>query len=165
AAEEDLLFISRCYPHLFSNIVIEITEAESDSPEKFQRKLGFIKEHGMQLAIDDFGSGYSNELRILSMNPDIIKVDMALIQGIHENQDQQQLVANLISFCHPRGIRLIAEGVETSEDLAAIIRLGVDYVQGYYTGRPAFEFVPVDPAIQQEILRYRAEADAAGGTP
>ncbi len=150
--EEDLMQLRRLHSKTFPRVVIEITEAENDSPQQLSRKVNYIKENGMRLAIDDFGSGYSNEVRILAIQPDIVKLDMEMIQGIHKDKDKQLLVRNIISFCQPKGIRLIAEGVEDVQDLTEIIRMNVDYVQGYYTARPSFGFAPLLEETRQEIL-------------
>lgn len=143
------------YGHLFSKVVIEVTEHESDTIKQMSDRLSAIHQSGIRLAIDDFGNGYSSEARILTVKPDIVKVDMMLIQGIHQNRDKQQLVANLISFCHSKGVLLVAEGVEDQADLSKLIELDMDFVQGYYTGKPALHFQPVPPQIQAEILDIR----------
>lgn len=150
--EEDMLTLEHKYDDLFTQVVIEITEADSAIPEVLQRKLDFIRKHHMKVAVDDFGSGYSNEIRILSMTPDIIKVDIELISNIDTNPDKQKLLMNLISFCQPKGVRIVAEGVERREELAQLIRMGVDYVQGYYLARPAFEMLQIPEEAKQEIL-------------
>lgn len=150
-SDEDHLLLERKYAHLFERVVVEITEAESDSPQRMESKLAFIRNNGMRIAIDDFGSGYSNEVRILSMSPDIVKVDIALISGIDQDADKQKLVENLLSFCHSKGIMLVAEGVERAEELQTVIRLGMDYVQGYYIAKPHFDFLPIPASMQEEI--------------
>ncbi len=154
---EDHLFLERQYAGIFERIVMEITEAENNSPSQLETKLAFIRRNGIRIAIDDFGSGYSNEVRILAMNPNIVKVDIALISGIDTDADKQKLISNLVSFCHPKGVKLVAEGVERREELAEVIRLGMDYVQGYYTARPAFDFLPLRAEVRDEIRRLRAE--------
>lgn len=127
------------YGNLLENIVLEITEAEDDTPEQMHEKVSAVKDCGMIIAIDDFGSGYSNEMRIVSIQPNIIKIDMELIQGIHKNPDKEKLVYNLVSFCHEKDIDVVAEGVEELEDLEKIMSIGVDYVQGYFMARPDSE--------------------------
>lgn len=156
-SSEDHMLLKRRYEGIFNRVVIEITEAENDSPQQLESKVNFFRECGMQLAIDDFGSGYSNEIRILSMQPNIVKIDIGMIQGIHENVDKQQLVSNIISFCHPKGIKLIAEGVEDIADLAELIRLDMDYVQGYFTGRPAFEIGDISDGVKKQILELQTD--------
>lgn len=155
-SDEDHLMLVRKYGDIFERLVVEITEIEGNVPERLLKKAEFIHEHGMTLAIDDFGSGYSNEVRILSITPEIVKVDIELIRDIDTSPDRQKLLENLASFCHPKGIRMVAEGVERPEELAEIIRLGVDYVQGYYTGRPNFDIRPVDSKVRKEILSLQA---------
>ncbi|WP_296561887.1 EAL domain-containing protein, partial [uncultured Acetobacterium sp.] len=101
---------------------------------------------------DDFGSGYSNEIRILTLLPDIIKIDMEMIQGIHCSEDKRNLVANLVEFCHNKSVLVVAEGIETAEDLATVIEMGVDLAQGFYLGKPEFEILTISLELQQEIL-------------
>lgn len=149
--EEDHLFIETRYSQHFNRVVIEVTEEESRNAENLTKKISYIRNKGMKIALDDFGSGYSNEIRVLSLLPDIIKIDMEMIQGIHNNVDKQNLVANLVHFCHNKGVKVVAEGIEVSMDLATVIEIGVDYAQGFYLGRPAFEFSIIDPQLRKEI--------------
>ena len=117
----------------------------------------------MKLALDDFGSGYSNELRILSMEPDIVKIDMGLIQGISHNQDKQKLVKNIISFAHSKGIELVAEGVEDQADLSWLVWADVDHVQGFYTGKPRFELSDIAYGVKNEILSLNKQKEDEQG--
>lgn len=150
--------ITSRYSHHFKNVVIEMTEEDGRSPESLLKKVAHIKNSGMQIALDDFGSGYSNEIRILSLLPDIIKIDMEMIQGIHCNVDKQNLVANLVDFCRKKGVKVIAEGIEDAMDLATVIVMGVDYAQGFYLGQPEFEISAINPELQQEILNVHKKA-------
>jgi len=149
--EEDNLIVETRYAQHFKRVVIEVTEEESRNAENLSKKISYIRNNGIQIALDDFGSGYSNEMRVLSLLPDIIKIDMEMIQGIHNNVDKQNLVANLVQFCHNKGVKVVAEGIETSVDLVTVIEMGVDYAQGFYLGRPAFEFSTINPELQKEI--------------
>lgn len=107
--------------------------------------------------IDDFGSGYSNELQILSLNPDVIKIDMAIIRDIDTNVSKQHFVESILFFSRAQGIRVVAEGVETEEELLHLKRLGVNFVQGYLIGRPDFALQELSPTIvqllQEDIVR------------
>lgn len=150
-SEEDLQFLTVNYSDLFLKVVIEIIETESNSPENLDNKIRYTRDNGMMLAIDDFGSGNSNELRILSIKPDIVKIDMGIVQGVHADEDKRAIISNLISFCKSKGTKIIAEGVETSEDLKAIFELGVDFVQGYYTGKPNIEIMDITGEKKAEI--------------
>ena len=104
----------------------------------------FREQLGAMLAVDDFGSGYSNELRILNIAPEIIKIDMGLIRDIHKDIDKQVMVSNIIQYSKPRGIIMLAEGVEFEEELKKVIELGIDLVQGYYFSKPEFDLVSID---------------------
>lgn len=150
-SESDIELLIRDYSDLFEQVVIEIIEAESDSPKNLENKIKFIRRLGMLLAVDDFGSGHSNETRILLIQPDIIKMDMELVQGVSDDNDKQSLILNFLTFCKSKGIKIVAEGVETAEDLRTIYKLGVDYVQGYYTGRPNLEVLELEEGIRREL--------------
>ncbi len=138
----------------FDRVVVEITEQENKNEDKMNLKLDFLRKHNFCIAVDDFGSGFSNEVRILNIKPHIVKIDMGLIQGINDDLDKQSIVSNLIEFCHNKNIQVVAEGVEVKEDLKAVIDLGVDYVQGYYLGKPSFEIIDIPEHIKNEILEF-----------
>lgn len=146
---EELEIYSDEYPVDFSKIVIEVTETESDLRDESSIMLQNMRDAGLGLAIDDFGKGYSSELRILYIKPDIVKIDMDLIQGIFDHEDKQKLVSNLVSFCKPRGIKVLGEGVETEEDLKKLKELGLDLAQGYFIGKPQLEFNSISAEIKR----------------
>ena len=146
--EADQNFLETSYFPMFKNILFEITEEEHNSPQQLSNKVSFMTRNGIMIAIDDFGAAHSNDIRI---NPNIIKVDMSTVQQISQNPDKQKLMENLIEFYHPKNIKIVAEGVEEYNDLAKLIELGVDYVQGYYLKRPAFELEPLDKNILDQI--------------
>lgn len=149
---EDISGIKSKYSDLFDKVVIELTEAEGNSPEHMKEKTDALREMGFKLAIDDFGAGHSNETRILSIVPDIIKIDMDMVQGVSNDRNKAVLICNLLAFCKARGAKVVAEGVENAEDLEMIIRMGVDYVQGFYTGRPNFEVMDIKDEVKKEII-------------
>lgn len=151
---DDLSYLKSNYSDIFKNVVVEMTESEYDSSELFHLKTSYFRENGIMVAVDDFGSGYSNELRILSMSPDIVKIDIELISGINTDTDKQMLVSNIVSFCHAKEIKIVAEGVETKEELETVIRLGIDFVQGYYLARPAGTFGDIPKEKKNEIIAY-----------
>lgn len=150
-SDEDRQHLVRRYHHIFENVVIEITEEQNLTIQQLEAKANNIKERASMIAIDDYGAGYSNEMRILSLKPDIIKIDMAIIQGVSHDNDKHQLVENIISFCNQKGIITVAEGVESIDDLDVIIDMGADYVQGYLLSEPQFELGGVDEAVAEHI--------------
>ena len=102
-------------------------------------KEALAQRFGARLAIDDFGSGYNGETSLLDYRADFVKLDMEIVRDIDSVKDRRDIAMNLISFAHDRGIRVIAEGVETEAELRELVSLGVDYLQGYLLARPAPE--------------------------
>lgn len=112
--------------------------------------LNELKKAGVKIAVDDFGKGYSGEIRVLNTSPDIVKIDIDLIKDIQNDPRKQKLVANLISYCHSTGTLVLAEGVESHEELVEVISLGVDLVQGFYLAGSSFDLsVPTDSIMKK----------------
>jgi EAL domain-containing protein (putative c-di-GMP-specific phosphodiesterase class I)/DNA-binding LacI/PurR family transcriptional regulator/GGDEF domain-containing protein len=118
--------------------VFELTEQDTTSDGELAR-LKHLCKPGSQtiIAIDDYGTGHSNMVNVLRYNPQIIKIDRELIAGIEGDSNKQLFVRNTIDFAHQNGIKALAEGVETLEELRTVISFGIDLIQGFYTGRPA----------------------------
>ena len=118
-------------------IVIEITErtAIKDYP-KFRERLKSFRERGFRFAVDDAGSGYAGLGSIANLEPDFIKLDISLINGIDTNFIKQDLVATLVRFANDQGAMVIAEGVEYEQEYEVVKSLGVHLVQGFYLHRP-----------------------------
>lgn len=120
-----------------NRLVLEITEhACVDDYEKIAQALAPLRSQGARLAVDDAGAGYASFRHILKLKPDIIKLDRSLIQHIDTSSDHRTLAAALVQFAQTVGSHVIAEGVETPEELSALKDLGVTLVQGYLMGRP-----------------------------
>lgn len=118
-------------------IVFEILESEGiENYDNVQKFIDKVKTLGAKIAIDDFGSGYSNFAHILQMNIDYLKIDGSLIQGLSENRRNETLVEAIVTFAHRMGIKTIAEYVSDATILEKVKELGVDYVQGFYVGKP-----------------------------
>ena len=118
-------------------IVIEITEQEGI--EDFDRLIKIIerlRQKGVLIAIDDFGSGYANYTHILKIKPDYLKIDGSLIKNILVNNESKILVKSIIRFAKDLETKTIAEYVENEEIFELLKEYGVDEFQGYYFGRP-----------------------------
>ena len=89
------------------------------------------------VSIDDTGSGYSSLAHILKLAPDFIKLDRDLVSGIDVDPVRRALAGSLVRFATETGAQIVAEGVETEDELAVLRQLGLRYGQGYYLGRPA----------------------------
>ncbi|WP_127478632.1 EAL domain-containing protein [Sulfurivermis fontis] len=126
------------FPH--ARIIFEVTEGEQITDHA--HLLGIFTEYkrlGFLTAIDDFGAGYSGLNLLAEFQPDIIKLDMALIRGIDSNRPRQAIVRGIAQVCAELGIRVIAEGIETAEELKPLRDFGITLFQGYYFARPQFE--------------------------
>ena len=124
------------YGMLLNNLIVEIIENEQLDVETLGIKTKRVSKWGGQLALDDYGSGYSGDNNLLIIKPDIVKVDSSVIYAIERDTSRQAILAKIISFCHERKIKVVAEGVETKEQLDYLIESGVDLLQGYYIARP-----------------------------
>lgn len=118
-------------------IVLEITEhVLIDQYSDIAKILSPLREKGLRIAVDDAGAGYASFRHILNLAPDIIKLDISLTRDIHKDRSRRALAAALIRFSEETDCKIIAEGVETIEELDALRQLGVVNAQGYLLGRP-----------------------------
>ncbi|MDF1615650.1 EAL domain-containing protein [Desulfurivibrio dismutans] len=127
----------RDYPEMAQRLTFEILESEGvENVEPVQAFIEQVKAAGCQIAIDDFGSGYSNFAHILQFKVDSIKIDASLIRNIHQDQQARVLVRTIVDFCRQLGIRTVAEFVHSEDVLRVVKELGIDYSQGYHLGQP-----------------------------
>ena len=137
AAILHLFHAKLCEEHLCPRIVIELTEhvpIEDYAP--LHRALSDMRLHGARLAADDIGAGYAGFRHLVSLSPDIIKLDISLVSGIQRSRSQRALASALIAFATDVGATVIAEGIEDADELVVLRDLGVLWGQGYYLGRP-----------------------------
>lgn len=126
------------------NITFEILESEGiENYEDVLKFIEKIKDYGCQIAIDDFGSGYSNFEYMLSLKVNLIKIDASLIRDIHKSSNARVIVKTIVSFANTLGIKTCAEFVHCQEVYDELLKIGVTLVQGYYIGKP----IPIDEVI------------------
>ncbi len=144
----------RMYKDELHNLVVEIIETEQLDVSSFERKLERVKVWGASIALDDYGSGYNNDLNLLKIQPNIVKIDRSIITAVETDESRQAIVAKAISFCKERDILVLAEGVETDVQLKYLIEAGIDLIQGYYVSRPG-PLPDYNPdKVKAEILSY-----------
>lgn len=118
-------------------IVVEVTEhASVGDYEEFGQAVGALRAEGARLAIDDAGAGFASLRHILYLEPDIIKLDLALTRDVDTDPSRRAMVRALVAFSKERGEMVIAEGIETEGELAALRALAVPAGQGFHLGRP-----------------------------
>lgn len=153
-SQKDLNMLIKLYGDITKNTVIEILEDDDDTDESCCAFEHIRELFGCQIAIDDYGSGYSNESKLINNNPNFIKIDITLISSIDSDMKKQILVSNIIKFASKYDIKVLAEGVETKEELKKLIELGVDFIQGFYIARPSDEILQ---EIPEEVRDYIVE--------
>jgi len=118
-------------------VVLEITEhAEIEDYSKLMAALGQVRSHAM-LAVDDAGAGYAGLHHILQLQPQYVKLDISLVRNVDSDPARQAMVTGMAHFAESVGCALIAEGIETENELTALRLLNIEYGQGYYLARPA----------------------------
>ncbi len=121
-------------------IVLELTErlaVESYGP--LISALEPLRCRGLRIAIDDAGSGFASMRHVLRLRPDIIKLDRSLIAGIHDDDGRRALGYAMTEFARRIGATIVAEGIETHAELAAVAEIGMTSAQGYLLGRPTID--------------------------
>ncbi len=131
------------HPRLTERLTFEILESESiKNYEEIKEFIKNVKRKGVKIAIDDFGSGYSNFARIVELDPDFIKIDGSLIKKLPYDIYVQVVVSTIVDFSRKLGIKTIAEFVYNEDVFSTVKTMGIDYSQGYYIGKPAEECCP-----------------------
>jgi EAL domain-containing protein (putative c-di-GMP-specific phosphodiesterase class I) len=126
------------------DIYLEITEGVPLSHFRLcQSMLAEVRGRGVHLVVDDLGAGYSNLKYIADLHPRVVKLDRELIAGLDRGTRLFKLVAAIVRLCTELDARVVAEGIETVEELAAVVEAGARYGQGYLLARPAFPPPPV----------------------
>ena len=148
---DDIRYINKVHKDILPNLVMEILESEQSNMDFMKIKLNLMKYWQAKIALDDFGSGYNNELALITFNPNIIKIDRSIISGCDNDANRQNIITNLIKIAKAKNVLVLAEGVETFEELKTVIDCGVDLIQGYYIGRPLFDLQDVPSNIKQQI--------------
>lgn len=139
-------------------LIFEFTENERMAdPAHVSGIVDSYREMGFGTALDDFGAGHAGLSLLARFQPDIIKLDMDLIRGLEASLPRRIIVDGVARMCRQLGIILIAEGVETAEELDALRAIGIRYVQGYLFARPGFERLPA-----ADLLPLRVETRLAG---
>ena len=135
-------------------LCLELTESSFMADvERHGRTLAELQALGVQLAIDDFGTGYSSLTWLQHFPVTILKIDQSFVRGLGREASDEAIVESVIHLAHALGLRVVAEGVETADQVAALHRLGCDVAQGFFLARPL-------PASQVDGL-----LDRVGGAP
>jgi len=128
------------------HLMFEVTENEPlRDAGHLQSIFKEYKRHGMITAIDDFGAGHAGLNMLADFQPDVLKIDMALIRSIHTDAVRTKIVGAIVDLCRSLHISVIAEGIETIQEAGALRALGIHLFQGYLFARPQVEQLPRVP--------------------
>jgi EAL domain-containing protein (putative c-di-GMP-specific phosphodiesterase class I) len=118
-------------------VLLELSEHDQvEDYDTLAATLATFRAAGLRLAIDDVGAGFSSLRHIVVTSPDVIKIDRSIVAGLDHDPVLSKLVHSLVQFGHGCDVRVVAEGIETADEAAALRALGVDYGQGWFYGRP-----------------------------
>ena len=119
-------------------IVLEITERESlEGIPDLRARIATLRRMGFRIAVDDLGAGYAGLTSFAALEPDIVKLDSALTNGVENQPLKRNLIGSMVGLCKSLGILVVAEGIETEGDRDVVVDLGCDLLQGFLLGRPA----------------------------
>lgn len=139
--------------NVVEGIVIEITESlVLDLTDEVRAQLDQIRLAGIETAIDDFGTGYSSLAYLKKFEIDYIKIDRSFVSNIETNKSDKVLCEVIVEMAHKLGFKVVAEGIETKEQLDFLLNIGCDYGQGYYFAKamPEKEFITYLSAPNQQ---------------
>lgn len=136
-------------------LVVEFTEgSELNDTTLIKRKEDYSR-YNIEVALDDYGSGYSNVNNLLRYTPNYVKIDHELISGIDKNEQKRHFFKSIVGYAKPNGITVLAEGVETMEELRTVIDLGAELIQGFYASKPTkVPLEQINPEIRSLIRRF-----------
>jgi EAL domain-containing protein (putative c-di-GMP-specific phosphodiesterase class I) len=103
-------------------------------------RVARLRDIGFRIAVDDIGAGYAGLSSIAQLEPDVVKIDMAMVRHIDVEPTKQKLVSAMAKLCQEMNVRVIAEGVETTAERDTLAALGCDLMQGYFFARPSLPF-------------------------
>lgn len=120
-----------------ASLILEISEGEViENPARFAAKINAFRASGLRFAIDDFGAGYAGLNLLCEFQPDIVKLDMALVRDIDIKGPRQAIAKAVLQVCNDLGLEVVAEGVETEAEFQWLARRQVTLFQGYLFGEP-----------------------------
>ena len=152
--EEEVEDLTERFHAILPKVVVEITEADDMSDEALAAKRAIPYFSG-KFALDDYGTGYNTDMMLFQLNPAYVKVDISFVRGIDTNPDTQRLVENLVEYAHERDMVVIAEGIETEEELTQLLALKVDLLQGFYLAMPEPVVTQINPDALEIIQNYK----------
>lgn len=136
-------------------IVIEVLEERASDLDALVRFVSERRAEGFLIAVDDYGTGHSTPERLVRLEPDIVKIDRALVHGVGHSTPRRETCRTIAELARGIGAIVIAEGVETDQDLAALSMMGIELVQGFVFARPGFDVTAVVAEAERSVAERR----------
>jgi len=141
-ADERLFNPDAPLAQIADRVVLEVTErAALDEVRDARSRVARLREMGFRIAVDDLGAGYAGLNSFAQLEPDVVKLDMTLVRDVHIAPTKQKLIRSISQLCVDMGMEVVAEGVETREELETLVELGCNLFQGYLFGKPSAPFI------------------------
>ena len=156
-SDDDFNDYEQRYKEYLPNIVMEVLESDELDEGFARKKSEYVRGWGGIIALDDFGTGYNGDYSLILLNPDLVKIDMNMVRGVDTDENKQELILNLISYAKKQGIKILAEGVQTRDEMIKLVEFGVDYMQGNYLALPMFTPSPVSESVKKELIDANAK--------
>jgi EAL domain-containing protein (putative c-di-GMP-specific phosphodiesterase class I) len=134
--DEDLFSDSCALAPIATRVVLEITERVGLDPVAGPARVAMLRKRGYRIAVDDLGAGYAALGALATLEPDIVKLDMSLVRDIDRHATKRRVVGAIATLCRELGSRVVAEGVETQSEFAALREAGIELIQGFLLARP-----------------------------
>jgi len=135
-----------------SNIVFEITEQFAiENYEIFKEQQQYYTERGFELAVDDIGTGYGSLEAIANLKTNYVKIDLSIIRDIHKTPIKQELLKAITGIGRKAGAKIIAEGIETEDELRLLQELDIDFGQGFLFAKPAPHLLPIETRFKVKV--------------
>jgi EAL domain-containing protein (putative c-di-GMP-specific phosphodiesterase class I) len=139
-------------------IILELTERFNvRNHSSLVKTVEYYRRHGFKIAFDDLGAGFTRLKMLAQIQPCILKIDRFLIENIHQSPQKQILLESIMYFSRKINAQVVAEGIETKEELRTIIKMKVDFAQGHYLCRPSDTFQHCEPGAKEDIQSINSQ--------
>lgn len=160
-SNEDIRNLEGRFKEHLKNIVVEIPEDENVNENFTETKQKIFKKWGGKLASYDLEQGCKGEEKRLSYLHNYMKIDRSMIMNIDKDNSKQLVLEEIVRIAKKQNVFIVAEGVETRPELEKVILAGVDYIQGYYIGKPDYRLKAMEESKIKEIIEIRQERKKA----
>jgi diguanylate cyclase (GGDEF)-like protein len=158
--------VMEALPASMTGLVIEITEHENVADEEgLLRRLEEMRRRGARVAIDDAGAGYSGLQQVMRLQPDIIKLDRSLVGNVDTDPAKAALIDSFVRFARRTNSSIVAEGIETPEELKVLADLEVDYGQGFGLAPPSPPWAPIAHWVEAAVLHRMMRSSDETSSP